>query len=233
MAAMFNTIAPYYDFVNKIGSLGFDGYWRRTLVRSLKKCNPHHVLDIACGTGVLSWLIYRKLRVEVSGLDISTEMLRLAEMKKRRYKRNGCKEPQYIEGAAEQLPFPDQSYEAVTVAFGVRNFENRPKALQHIYRVLKEEGHLYILDFATPRNRVWKALFHLYFAHILPLLGSIVSGNKSAYRYLPMSVSLFPQYQEFCAELSEAGFSGVGFRPLTGGVAVLYTGIRPPLKVAY
>jgi demethylmenaquinone methyltransferase/2-methoxy-6-polyprenyl-1,4-benzoquinol methylase len=226
MAAMFNTIAATYDIVNSTGSFGLDGFWRRRLVNSLQKTSARQVLDVACGTGVLSWVIYRKLCVEVTGLDLSVEMLREAEKKRARHSLQSCPAPVFIEGCAETLPFANQSFDAVTIAFGVRNFENRHEAFQQIYRVLRPGGHLFILDFATPKNPIWNFFFRNYFWYILPLLGQVISGNKNAYRYLPRSVTHFPQYQELCAELSKTGFSIVRYHPYTGGVAVLYTGIR-------
>ena len=236
MEAMFNSIAAAYDIVNKLSSFGLDGYWRRRLVRCLRETNAEQVLDIACGTGVLSRLIYRKLRLEVTGLDLSPQMLQVARIKmsakaKRQSGCAHCKEPQFIEGVAEELPFSDQSFDAVTIAFGVRNFENRRNAFEQIYRVLRLDGHLLILEFATPKNRIWYLFFNCYFRHILPFVGRIISGNKSAYRYLPQSVVHFPQYQELCKELADAGFSAVTCHAYTGGVAVLYRGIRTSDKM--
>ena len=226
IAVMFNNIAANYDIINKISSFGLDGYWRRRLIRSIKKSNARKVLDIACGTGVLSWMIYRKLHLEVTGLDLSAEMLRQAEKKRVHHSLQHQPPPLFIEGYAEKLPFANLSFDAVTVAFGVRNFENRSDAFQQIYRVLKPGGHLFILDFATPKNRLWSAVFRIYFWYILPLLGRVISGDKNAYLYLPRSVTHFPQYGALCEELSKAGFSMVTYRPYTGGVAVLYTGVR-------
>ena len=226
MAAMFNNIATTYDIVNKVSSLGLDDYWRNKIIQRLKKTNAKQLLDIACGTGAVSWTIYRKLHLEVTGLDLSAQMLHQAEKKRERYAIPNRPTPLFIKGCAELLPFANQTFDAVTITFGVRNFENRAKAFQEIYRVLRPNGHLFILDFATPKNCLWKLFFHTYFWGILPLFGRIVSGDKNAYRYLPRSVVHFPQYQEFCAELSTAGFSMARSHSFTGGVAVLYTGIR-------
>ena len=226
MAVMFNSIAANYDIINKISSFGLDGYWRGQLIRSIKKSNAHKVLDIACGTGVLSWMIYRKLHLEVTGLDISAKMLRQAEKKRVHHSLQHQPPPLFIEGCAEKLPFANLSFDAVTVSFGVRNFENRHEAFKQIYRVLKSGGHFFILDFATPKNRLWSPIFRIYFWYILPLLGRIISGNKNAYRYLPRSVTHFPQYDALCEELSHAGFSMLNYHSYTGGVAVLYSGVR-------
>ena len=222
---MFNAIAATYDFVNKTGSLGLDGYWRRRLVRRLSMTGARQVLDVACGSGVLSWMIYRRLHIQVTGIDVAASMLHIAEKKRESYRQKE-ELPIFVEGRAEQLPFDDGSFDAVTIAFGVRNFEDRQAALQEAFRVLRPQGHLFILDFATPRYPVWKFLFRIYFLHILPLWGWIISGNRDAYRYLPRSVDSFPQYEALCTELSDAGFSCLHWIPYTGGVATLYTGVR-------
>ena len=131
-----------------------------------------------------------------------------------------------MEGTAEQLPFTDHSFDAVTIAFGVRNFAHRSDAFQQIYRVLRPGGHLLALDFATPKNPIWRLLFRTYFLYIPPFWGRIISGNKNAYHYLPQSVTHFPQYETLCAELALAGFSKVCFHSYTGGVAVMYEGMK-------
>ncbi|MDR2585882.1 MAG: ubiquinone/menaquinone biosynthesis methyltransferase [Prevotellaceae bacterium] len=225
MAAMFDGIAATYDKVNSIGSLGLDGYWRRRLVARLGQSGAMRVLDAACGTGVLSWMIFSKLKIKVIGLDISTKMLQRAEKRGESQKFSG-ETPIFIEGRAEELPFDDQSFDAVTIAFGIRNFENRAVALLEVYRVLKRGGSLSILEFATPRNPLWKFIFGIYFFHLLPLLGYVVSGKRNAYRYLPRSVGRFPQYEEFNKEILDVGFSDVGYKAYTGGVAVLYSAIK-------
>ena len=223
---MFNRIAPAYDLVNKIGSFGLDGYWRRRLVRRLQRTNASQVLDIACGTGILSWMISQHLKIQVIGLDLAENMLQIAEKRGKSYRQKGSA-PIFVKGRAEQLPFDDGSFDAITIAFGLRNFEDRTAALREAFRTLRWGGHLFILDFATPRNRLWRLFFRLYFLHILPLLGQMLSGNREAYRYLPRSVATFPQYEALCGELSDAGFSDVLYRTYTGGVAVCYSGVRP------
>jgi demethylmenaquinone methyltransferase/2-methoxy-6-polyprenyl-1,4-benzoquinol methylase len=224
MAAMFNSIAATYDKINLFSSFGLDRCWRQRLVRRLGKSGTKQVLDIACGTGALTWVIYRKLHLEITGIDISIEMIKKADAKRARYSSLPHPAPVFVKGCAEKLPFDDHSFDAVTIAFGVRNFENRYDAFQQIYRVLRPNGHLFVLDFATPRNPIWKLFFNAYFSYMLPLWGKMISGNQNAYRYLPRSVGLFPQYEAFCQELSEASFSEITYRAYTGGVAVLYEG---------
>jgi len=134
--------------------------------------------------------------------------------------------PLFIQGNAEKLPFEDQTFDAVTVAFGVRNFAHRLDAFRQIYRVLKPGGSLLILDFATPGNRIWNFFYGIYFSYIVPLLGRIFSGNRNAYRYLFESVANFPQYQALCNELTQTNFTKVHYHAYTGGVAVLYICMR-------
>lgn len=225
MASMFNDIARRYDQINRTGSLGLDACWRNRLIAMLQKENPTHVLDLACGTGALSWKMCNNLNVNVVGLDLSPEMLQMAK-RKGTCNDQSTKQPVFVEGEAERLPFEDHHFDAITIAFGIRNFRDRAAALREAFRVLMPEGRLFILEFATPKNRVWRFLFGCYFYHILPLWGWALSGNKAAYRYLPQSVSRFPQYDAFCQELAGAGFTCVNYRAYTGGVAVLYTGTR-------
>jgi len=224
MAAMFDNIAPTYDLVNRTASFGLDGYWRNRLIKELKNSQAQKALDIACGTGVLSWAIFRKLRISVTGLDLSARMIEKAEQRRRHHTLPHTPSPIFVQGCAEKLPFADQSFDAVTIAFGMRNVQDRATALSEIIRVLSPEGFLLILDFAQPVHPVWRFFFRCYFFHILPLWGYILSGNKQAYRYLPHSVDHFPAAADFCCELTAAGFSDTSYRSYTGGVAVLYKG---------
>ena len=222
MATMFDSIAHRYDRINSTASFGLDGYWRNRLIAKLKKTEPATVLDLACGTGVLSWKIFRKLKTQVVGLDLSPNMLQKAKKKCK----DGEQSPLFLEGEAERLPFEACRFDAITIAFGIRNFQDRTIALSEAFRVLTSGGSLHILEFATPRNPIWKFLFTLYFFHIMPLWGRVLSGNKTAYRYLSQSVPLFPQYDALCKEMADAGFSNPHYHALTGGVTVLYSGTR-------
>lgn len=235
IAAMFNNIASSYDFVNNILSFGIDQIWRNRLLKKVLKSNPKNALDVACGTGDISIALMQK-GIEVTGLDIASEMLEIAKNKTdRRYNREieknkknrrnklQIKSVEYVLASADSLPFPDNTFDLVTIGFGIRNFENRGEALLEIKRVLKNTGELAILEFATPKNIIWRALYSLYFLTILPFIGKIISGDKHAYNYLPSSVSTFPQYNEFAVEIEQIGYSNVEFKPLTGGIAILYS----------
>ena len=218
MAAMFDSIAPVYDYVNRRSSFGLDASWRRRLIKKLPKNGA--VLDLACGTGALSWAIWKRTSLSVTGLDLSPGMLK--EALKHSPAQPSKLLPEFIEGTAEALPFEPASFEAVSIAFGIRNVDDRQAALQEMLRVLKPGGRLLVLEFATPRNRLWRWMFRTYFSCMLPLMGRLASGNKQAYRYLTQSVLHFPQYEEFCQELSAVGFSEVTYKAYTGGVAVCY-----------
>ncbi len=221
ISAMFNSIAGKYDLLNHLLSLGIDKRWRRKLVRGLKRSSAKAILDLACGTGDLTIALYKE-GFTVTGADLSVNMLEIARHKNEKTIIEDRPVPKYIECSAENLPFEDSSFDAVTISFGIRNFQNREIALQEIFRVLKSNGILAILEFATPKNFVWKTLFNTYFSVILPVIGRLVSKDTWAYRYLPESVKEFPQYETFCSEIEKRGFKIINFKPLTGGVAVLY-----------
>lgn len=228
ISAMFNNIAASYDILNHLLSFGIDRYWRGVLVKRLIKRRPKKVLDIACGTGDLTIAIYKK-GVEVIGLDIADKMIAIAKKKSdKTFERfpTGAPRPKYICGSADEIPFENSTFDAVTIGFGIRNFENRGESLLEIKRVLKSGGTLAILEFATPKNKLWRTLFNSYFLKILPLVGKIISKDNHAYNYLPKSVETFPQYSEFAGELEHFGFESVKYRSLTGGVAILYIANR-------
>ncbi len=219
IAAMFNNIASSYDFINHVLSFGIDKIWRKKLLKKVLKSKPQNALDVACGTGDIS-LALNKRGVKVTGLDIARGMLEIAKVKANKKK---IEPIEFILASADSIPFPNNSFDLVTIGFGIRNFENRAEALSEIKRVLKEDGELAILEFATPRNIIWRKLFNFYFLTILPFAGKIISGDKYAYHYLPSSVATFPQYGQFAAELEHIGYSNIEFKSLTGGVAILYS----------
>jgi demethylmenaquinone methyltransferase/2-methoxy-6-polyprenyl-1,4-benzoquinol methylase len=218
MAGMFNDIAPHYDFLNHFLSLGFDHLWRRRLARDVAKRNPQHILDVATGTGDLALLLQRKTAAAVTGVDIAGEMLAVAKKKARSRERL-----RFVQAQAEALPFADSSFDAVTVAFGVRNFEQLPQGLAELRRVLKPGGTLAVLELTTPLPFPLKQLYRFYSFRLIPFFGRLISAHRAAYRYLPQSIDTFPQREAFLSELARAGFTAPHCRPFTGGVCCFYT----------
>lgn len=240
ISAMFNGIAHSYDMLNHIFSLNIDKYWRRQMVEFLKSSmdvEQPKVLDIACGTGDSSIALY-KAGMNVSGMDIAQKMLDIAVEKNAHLKRKAARYdakhpeaplpplPDYIFASAEKLPFETGKFDAVTISFGIRNFNRRSSCLSEIYRVMKPGGVLAILEFAKPQNPVIRFFYNLYFNNVLPFVGKLVSKDKDAYKYLSTSVEAFPKFDAFAQELKDAGFREVKFRKMTFGICVLYTGIK-------
>lgn len=219
---MFNDISGKYDFLNHFLSLGVDFSWRRKFVNQLSHYKPHHILDIATGTGDLALLISSLEPEHVTGIDIAGNMLAIAKQKA--IQKHLQDRLTFEEGDAEDLPFPDEVFDAVTVAFGVRNFEDLERGLSEMKRVMKTGGVMMILEFSHPPSFPWKQLYGFYSKHMIPFIGKIVSGNKQAYSYLPESVSAFPSGKDFLDILEKAGMKNVSQRSLTFGVATIYTG---------
>jgi demethylmenaquinone methyltransferase / 2-methoxy-6-polyprenyl-1,4-benzoquinol methylase len=217
---MFARISPRYDLLNHLLSGYLDKRWRRTTVRKLQLLIPKNarVLDVACGTGDLSIEIFEKTEAEVIGVDFCRPMLELARQKTRRI----C----FIEGDALRLPFADETFDAVTIGFGLRNLSSTESGLRELRRVLKPEGWAAILEFSQPVARGFRKLSDFYSTRILPRFGGWLSGSRSAYEYLPDSISRFPNQEKLAAMMSDAGFADVSFENLTGGVAALHTGRR-------
>ena len=222
VAQMFNSIAPRYDFLNHFLSLGIDKIWRKKAISKLKNRNISNLLDIATGTGDFAITASKIDGISIIGIDISEQMLAVGREKL--YKQNLQNRVNFLLGDSENIEFPDNSYEAITVAFGVRNFENLGKGLSEMYRVLKPNGIAVILEFSKPQTFPIKQVYNFYFKFILPLLGRFVSKDNSAYTYLPESVSHFPDGKNFIGELEKAGFSNCSIKSLTFGVATIYIG---------
>ncbi|MDP4602841.1 MAG: bifunctional demethylmenaquinone methyltransferase/2-methoxy-6-polyprenyl-1,4-benzoquinol methylase UbiE [Schleiferiaceae bacterium] len=221
VADMFNAIAGNYDFLNRVLSLGIDVGWRKKTVRSVARYQPRLVLDVATGTADLAMALAKGCPgAQVEGADISAGMLDVGRQKVAQ--RGLANRVQLILGDGEMLPFEDNRFDAVTVAFGVRNFENLQAGLVDMLRVLKPGAPLAVLEFSQPTRQPFRAFYFFYFKHILPRIGKWVSRDSAAYTYLPASVEAFPYGQAFLDELSKAGYRKGYARPLTFGIATLY-----------
>jgi len=221
---IFNDIAPSYDRLNHFLSLNIDKKWRRKAIRCLQGNDKGKLLDVACGTGDFSIAASQAGVSRVIGIDISEKMLEIGRKKVEAAGLAAKIDLRY--GDSERMEFADETFDAVTVAFGVRNFEHLEIGLKEMYRVLKQEGKVVILEFSMPRYFPMRQLYRFYFRHILPLVGGWISGNKGAYVYLPESVSRFPQGNDFLQILSVCGFKRTFQKRLTFGVASLYVGYK-------
>ena len=220
---MFASIATRYDFLNHLLSGNTDKKWRRivaTRIGERLESDGSRILDVACGTGDLSLTLFETTGAKVVATDFCRPMLQVAAGKM-------PKALDLIEGDALNLPFGDGSFEAVTIAFGLRNLASVEAGLGELFRVVKPEGWVAILEFSKPPSRVFGAFFALYFTKVLPLLGGIVSGSKSAYSYLPNSVQRFPDQEELSRLMRRVGFDQVRYENLTGGIAALHLARRP------
>lgn len=219
---MFNGIAPKYDLLNHLLSMGIDKRWRKKAMKVVGAGCKDIVLDVACGTGDFSMEALKHGVKKVIGADISENMLTVAREKVKERKLTEQLDFRY--GDSENLEFPDNTFDAVTVAFGVRNFEHLEKGLTEMYRVLKPGGKVVILEFSTPERFPMKQLYRFYFKRVLPWIGGIVSGNRKAYEYLPASVFAFPQGEAFLKIMRSCGYRQVTQCRLTFGIASLYVG---------
>lgn len=217
---MFNRIAPKYDFLNHFLSLGIDTLWRKKAIALLKPLKAPYVLDVATGTGDLAIKAHQMLNCDIVGIDISTEMLAIAE--KKIHNHSFHHSIKVMEGDSENLPFASDTFDAVMVAFGVRNFENLDKGLSEMARVTKKEGLCVILEFSKPIHFPMKQLYFFYFKNILPALGGLISRDRNAYTYLPESVLHFPDGDALDTRLTLAGLTPQKRIPLTFGIATIY-----------
>lgn len=222
---MFGAIAPRYDFLNRLLSLGIDRYWRKCAVRLIKVAEGGRVLDVATGTGDVLLEIARTTpaSVKIVGADFSAEMVRLGSEKIAATPHAGRIE--FKVAPCEDLPFPSNSFDSVTIAFGIRNVVDRRLGLAELWRVIKPGGRLVVLEFSTPRSAPFRWGYHFYFRNILPVIGGMFS-RYNAYRYLPDSVLEFPSSEEFCATMADIGFRHVRCQPLTFGIASVYVGSK-------
>jgi demethylmenaquinone methyltransferase/2-methoxy-6-polyprenyl-1,4-benzoquinol methylase len=218
---MFDRISYRYDLLNHFLSIGIDIIWRKKMVKELCKQYHFNILDIATGTGDMAIMLAKKIpNADIIGIDISKEMLNLARKKILLNKLD--KHIKIMQGDCEQLPFRKLSFEAITVAFGIRNFENFSKGLSEIFRVLKVSGSLFILEFSIPTRFPIKQLYHLYTKYILPFIGKILSKDRTAYFYLTQSVYSFPYGQAMESILKKIGFYDVKIISLSFGIATIY-----------
>lgn len=222
---MFSGIAGKYDFLNHFLSVNTDKRWRRLVRKKLEDILDDEkaiVLDVACGTGDLSVELQTNAKAKVIGTDFCRPMLAVAKDKN---PKNNLQVP-YLEADGMNLSFADNSFNAVTIAFGLRNFSNWQDGLKELHRILKKGGKLAILEFSTPIVPGFKQIFNLYFTQILPRIGGAVSGSRGAYEYLPDSVSRFPDQKGLAEMMHEVGFESVEYKNLTGGIAAIHTGIK-------
>ena len=217
----FDAIAPRYDLTNRVISLGIDLHWRRVAIRQLRDVRPDGVvLDLACGTCDMALETLRQRpAARVVGADLSRTMLALARKK--------TTSVTLVNAPAEALPFKDASFDVVTIAFGIRNVPDFPAGLKEMLRVLRRDGRACILEFSTPPSRLWWKAYNYYFFNILPRIGGLITGRQAAYRYLTDSVAQFPDASKFKTAMEEAGFTGVSYLSMNGGIVCVHTGVRP------
>ena len=222
---LFDSIAPTYDKLNHWLSLGIDRWWRRRALRWIvDKQNPQQILDIACGTGDFSIAIAQHAHpdTKILGLDLTKGMLEIMRLK---VEHLGLSDRITTEqGNGEHLRYADNTFDRVSIAFGIRNFEHREQALREMLRVLRPGGRLVILELSLPSNPVIRGLYNLYFTRVLPIIGGRVSGDKAAYQYLPDSVADFPKYKEWMAVMHRCGFRQVRHKSFTFGICRMYLG---------
>lgn len=224
VATMFDNISGQYDFLNHFLSMGIDILWRKKAIRLLKAHQPKLILDIATGTGDFAIEALALNPDKVIGVDISEGMLEVG--RKKLIKKGLDKRIELQVGDSERLLFDDNKFDAIIVAFGVRNFENLEQGLSDMCRVLKPGGKVVILEFSKPRTFPFKQVYQFYFKWILPKIGRLISKDSSAYTYLPESVNEFPDGEDFLGILEKTGFKETECKPLTLGISSIYTGIK-------
>ena len=225
VADMFNNISKTYDFLNHFMSLGIDIVWRKKAIKELVALKPQYILDVATGTGDFAFEALETLKpVKITGVDISEGMLEIARQKIQKRAKEQSFEVKL--GDSEGLQFEKNSFDAVTVAFGVRNFENLEQGIADMLRVLRPGGKVVILEFSKPRVFPVKQLYNFYFHYITPTIGKLFSKDSSAYSYLPESVEAFPDGNRFTELMQKVGYKHTKCRSLTFGICSIYTGIK-------
>jgi len=224
VAKMFDNISHRYDFLNHFLSLGIDKGWRKKAIRNLASLKPKQLLDVATGTGDFAIRALMLNPDKIVGIDISEGMLEVG--RKKLADRKLTDRIELMKGDSENIPFEDNRFDAVTVAFGVRNFENLERGLREIHRVLKPGGQLVVLEFSRPRKFPFKQVYNFYFKFVLPRIGRAISSDKAAYTYLPESVEAFPDGDKFLHILNNVGFNHSKCKTLTFGISSIYTGSK-------
>lgn len=227
---MFGEISGRYDFLNHFLSGGTDIYWRWRTVRLVPPSGSAPVLDVCTGTGDLAFAWYKRAKgAKVVGADFTHEMLEIANDKRdRKLKQPLHKDVTFVEADTQQLPFESDTFEIVSVAFGLRNVNNTQAGLREMARVCKPGGNVVVLEFSVPTNKIFGSVYAWYFRNILPKIGQLLARNsQAAYNYLPASVSEFPHGQELADIMTECGLEDVKFKPLTFGIATIYYGRKP------
>jgi demethylmenaquinone methyltransferase / 2-methoxy-6-polyprenyl-1,4-benzoquinol methylase len=229
VTSMFDSIAHRYDFLNHFLSLGIDRSWRRKAIQIISESykNPE-ILDVAAGTGDLSIAAIKLDPKHITGIDISVNMI---EEGREKIRRKGLSERiELIDADSENIPFNDDRFDVAMVAFGVRNFADPAKGLSEMRRIVRPGGMVLVLEFSKPAKLPYKQLYNFYFLNILPLVGRLFSGNKTAYRYLPGSVMQFPDNDKFMRLMEGAGLTTVRQKKLTFGIASIYTGLKASMQ---
>ncbi len=220
VADMFNKIAFKYDFLNHFLSLNIDKIWRNKVVRIITDKKPERILDVATGTADMAIALLKANPFRIDGIDISAGML---EVGKNKIEQKKLTNKIFLQtGDAEAIPFDDNTFDALTVAFGVRNFDNLDKGLSEMYRVMKEQSICAVLEFTMPTKFPVKQFYKFYFLFVLPFLGKIFSKDDSAYAYLPESVKAFSQRNKFIEHMENAGFKNCKYKSLSFGIAAIY-----------
>lgn len=223
--SIFSSIAGRYDTFNRLASLGIDKGWRRALVKACALTPSSQVLDLCAGTGDVSLAIARQAGPGLIVVtDFTPEMLDIAREKAQAY--SGSTELRFEHADAQDLPFADESFDCVTVAFGVRNLPERERNFTEVHRVLKPGGRYVILEFSRPPFAPWRGAYHVYLRHAIPFIGGMLTGERQGFVYLNDSIRRFPAQEELAAELRQAGFSAISWRDLSGGIVALHTAVK-------
>lgn len=224
VAQMFDNISKRYDFLNHFLSIGIDKLWRKRAVKMLVDVKPDRILDLATGTGDFAIALLALNPKEIVGMDISEGMLDVGRQKMKHRKFDHIISMKY--GDSEALPFEDGYFDALTVGFGVRNYENLEKGLSEMLRVVRPGGKIVILEFSKPKQFPIKQYYAFHSRYIIPFFGKRISKDEKAYAYLPESVAAFPEGQAFLDILTQVGYQNVNARPVSGGIATIYTGTK-------